>query len=109
MQVCRGRGADEIGVGGVGAGVAQVLGDGGMEQEGVLEHHAQLAVYEAMVISRRSVPSTRIRPACGPANRATRAVIVVFPAPLGPTRATNCPGAMSTVKSSMAGRSAPGR
>ncbi len=42
VQVRGGRRVDEVGVGGVGAGVAQVLRDRGVEQEGVLEHHAQL-------------------------------------------------------------------
>jgi hypothetical protein len=43
VQVRRLRGVGQVGVAGAGAGVAQVVGDRGVEQEGVLEHHAQLA------------------------------------------------------------------
>src|SRR5215470_10720308 len=42
VQVRRLRGAGQVGVAGTGAGVAQVVGDRGVKQEGVLEHHAQL-------------------------------------------------------------------
>src|SRR6266511_1713862 len=42
VQVRGGGGGDQVVVGGVGLGVAQVLRDRGVEQEGVLEHHAQL-------------------------------------------------------------------
>jgi len=44
------------------------------------------------LILRRSMPSTRIVPAVGSYSRWSSAIIVVLPAPLGPTSATTSPG-----------------
>jgi len=46
VQVGGGGGGDQLLVGGVGAGVAQVVGDRGVKQEGVLEGRVASAVNE---------------------------------------------------------------
>jgi hypothetical protein len=55
--------------------------------------------------SRRSRPASRDRPASGSRKRSSRLTTVVFPAPLGPTRATRDPGSRRRLTPSSAARS----
>ena len=72
--------------------VADVVGDGAVEQEVVLEHDAELRCgSRAGGPSARSRPSTKIRPLSGRLNAMTRLISVLLPDPLDPTSAVVVP------------------
>ena len=75
----------------VGLAVADVLGDGAVEQEVVLQHDAELLAVVAQPQLDRSWPSTRIRPLSGRLNAITRLISVLLPDPLDPTSAVVVP------------------
>src|SRR5438046_3129016 len=59
--------------------------------------------------SRRSTPSSRMRPSSGSYSRASSFTSVVFPAPFSPTSATRSSGSNVKVKCRTAQRSEPGQ
>ena len=63
---------------------------------------------ESRVTSRRSWPPMRTAPSSGSYSRDTRWVIVVLPAPDGPTSAVSCPGGAWKVTSRSTGCAGPG-
>ena len=72
--------------------VADVVADGAVEQEVVLQHDAELrAVVAQADASARSRPSIRMRPHFGRLNAMTRLMSVLFPDPLEPTSAVVVP------------------
>ena len=86
----RGRRAHLV-VGGLGAPEADVGGDRPGEQEGVLQHHAELAAVADELDVAHVMPSTRTVPACGSWKRATSFASVDLPPPDSPTRARQPP------------------
>ncbi len=83
------------------AGVAsadpQVLGDGGVEEVGVLADQADDGAQSVAGQAVDGVPPRVSDPACHGRNRRSTAASVDLPAPLGPTTATRRPGASDEV------------
>ena len=91
-------------LGRVGPREGDVLADGAVEQERVLQHHAELrAVAESRRTVERSTPSTRTVPSVGAWNAAIRLMMVDLPEPDGPTSAVTVPGAERKLTSSSTG------
>ncbi len=72
--------------------VGDVVGDRVLEEDGLLDHHADLAA-EAAAAGRRAGRGRRFgsRPTSTSQNRESRLIMVDLPQPLGPTRATVSP------------------
>ena len=88
-------GGQDLVLGRVGTRVAQVRPDGVVEHVGVLGDHSDAACNDSCVTSRRSWPAIETLPSVGSYSRDTSPVIVVLPAPDGPTRATVSPAGTS--------------
>ena len=84
---------------------AQVLADRAVEQQHLLEHHADVPAQRRELASpRMSMPSILIEPDCGSNTRCSSASAVDLPAPVGPTSAMISPGSAVNFRSATAAR-----